>query len=728
MLTAGMKIKDNSLYIGNYKARDLAFEYQTPLMVFDEKELRKRCALFKDNFKSSFYACKIVYASKAFLSFYILDIIKDYDFLIDAVSPGELFQIISGGFSGQKIVLHGNNKKESFLRTALDYDIPYIVADSEEEVDRLILLAKHDAKILLRINPGIAAKTNKYIHTANTADKFGESIYDTDKIMRIIAKCQGTAVHLAGFHAHIGSNITDSESYRILTEKMLAFTYDISKRCNVKLSVLNLGGGFGIKYREEDPEINIPETLKMITGIVDDFTTSHDFGLEELMIEPGRCIAGPSASTLYTVGSVKKTHSGKKYVFVDGGMTDNIRPALYHAKYSVALTCKMNDAPKHLYDIAGPCCEMGDIVALGCHLPEAEAGDVLISYCTGAYCYAMSSNYNGFLRGAVIAVCDDKVKTIIKAEDNYVLIEKEGERNLGRIFDCHSDMLFDLYCKAGQGIKNRFLAYHVPQLKNSVIKGSIFTMYSPYEFDLLEACKIALKELDLKALPCFKVVLGLEGLRNLKKTEDIDILYAMGFRHAMLTWNEENKYAAGAKANPLHGLKEEGRRLLLKMQDLGMIIDLAHLNEKSFYDALKVVDKNIIYSHGNCKALCNHPRNVTDMQMRELKKKDGLLGLTLANNFVAEDSKEQTLAMFFKHMKHAISIMGTDNVCLGFDFMDYLDDFVNCNLTEVNNASLAYRIIAGMEEFLTKEEINKICYDNFYNRYHDKIYQGGKDE
>ena len=287
-----------------------------------------------------------------------------------------------------------------------------------------------------------------------------------------------------------------------------------------------------------------------------------------------------------------------------------------------------------------------------------------------------------------------------------------------KIFDCHSDMLYDLDRRTKAGIKNRFQTQHVPQLKNSVIGGAIWTMYSPDEFDLIEGLKNALNQIDMKLLPNFKVILGLEGLRNLKSISDLDIIYNMGFRHAMLTWNEENRYATGAKANPERGLTDEGIKLLKRMEELGMIIDLAHLNEKSFYEALKVVNKNIIYSHGLCKKFCGHVRNLTDDQMKALKKVNGLFGLTLANNFVSSDKDKQDLEHFLDHVDHAKSIMGIDNICFGFDFMDYLSEFPNCNISEVSDATMAYKIIDGLRSRkYSEEDIRKICYDNFYNRY-----------
>ena len=296
---------------------------------------------------------------------------------------------------------------------------------------------------------------------------------------------------------------------------------------------------------------------------------------------------------------------------------------------------------------------------------------------------------------------------------------------MSRIFDIHSDMLYDLWQAKLKGIDNRFEDFHIPQLTNSVIKGGLWTIYSPDDFNLLEAVNIALKEIDMSKLPNFKVVLGLEGLRNLEKVEDIDKLYELGFRHAMVTWNEQNKYATGAKADPNGGLTEDGRRLFKRMQELDMIIDLAHLNEKSFFEALEIVDKNIIYSHGCVKSLCDHPRNVTHKQMEALKKVDGLLGMTLACTFVDSDETKQDLEHFLNHVDEAVKVMTVDNICFGFDFMDYLSEFPNSNISDVASATDAYKIIDGLKaRGYSDEDINKMCYENFYNKYKGKIVLG----
>ncbi|MDD3107564.1 MAG: membrane dipeptidase [Bacilli bacterium] len=252
-------------------------------------------------------------------------------------------------------------------------------------------------------------------------------------------------------------------------------------------------------------------------------------------------------------------------------------------------------------------------------------------------------------------------------------------------------------------------------------------MYSPDDFNLLEAVKRAISKIDLQELPGFEVIFGLEGLRNLEKIEDIDQLYQLGFRHAMLTWNEENKYATGVAGDSNRGLTEEGARLIKRMEELDMIIDLAHLNEKSFYDVLKITNKNIVYSHGCVKDVCNHRRNVTNDQMLALKSANGLLGLTLAKNFVSPIEEEKDLEHFLNHLDRAVDTMGVDHVCYGFDFMDYLSEFPNDNIIDVPDATKAYRIVEGMRKRgYSEEEIEKICWSNFYNRYKNKVVLKGE--
>ncbi len=723
--TKTMNVKDNKLYIGDFSCEDLAKKFKTPLYVYDEAHIRNKLDTFKKYFVSENFECKVVYASKAFFCPYLASIINEYNMGIDSVSLGDLYMINHAYFPMQEVVLHGNNKSIEELEYAIDNKVGIIVCDSFNEIKKIINLGKKEkVHILLRVNPGIEAHTHEYIQTSLLSSKFGESIYDVDRIVEIVEYLKDKEnVVFEGFHCHIGSSICEAKYFGDACEVMLKFLKDIEEKTNYKINILNLGGGFGIKYLPNDKEIDLELILKTIVSKVENF---EGLNLKKLLIEPGRSIVGDSGSTLYTVGDVKETYGKKKYVFVDGGMTDNIRPALYQASYTVDIASCI-EGEEELVDVVGPCCESGDIVCKDVLLTKAKENDILIAYCTGAYGYSMSSNYNGSVRGNVIFVNNDKINVGINREDYNTLCMSFPSVSKHKIFDIHSDMLYDLWSKKTRGVENQFLNYHVNQLKNSCIKAQVWTMYSSFDFDLIEACSIALKEIQMDKLGEFNVILGLEGLRNLNSIEDLDTLYNMGFRHAMLTWNEENKYATGAKANPERGLTEEGVKLLKRMQELDMIIDLAHLNEKSFYEALEVVDKNIIYSHGNCKKFCSHVRNVTDEQMKALKKVDGMLGLTLADNFIDEVKELRTFDRYKEHIKHAIDIMGVDNVCFGFDFMDYLSEFPNSNLTDVPNAMFAYRIVEALKEIgLSKEDIDKICYYNFYNRFKDKIVLRGK--
>lgn len=289
-----------------------------------------------------------------------------------------------------------------------------------------------------------------------------------------------------------------------------------------------------------------------------------------------------------------------------------------------------------------------------------------------------------------------------------------------KIFDLHSDILYDVYQASLKGDLERFENYHLPQLKNN-ISGGIWALYSPSDFNLLEALKVSKSLVNLED---FAVILGIEGLRNLKKVEDLEIIYDLGYRHLMLTWNEANNYATGVKGPQERGLTEVGYQVLDFMIDKEMIIDLSHLNEKSFYDVIGYTNKNIIASHSNIKELCDHPRNLTKEQLKHLKKVNGLLGLTLVGGFISSNKKERTLDNFLKHLEYAINIMGIDNVCFGFDFMDYFNPKQTANLEEVKSALEVNNLINILVKAgYSKNEIEKLTFYNVFKRYHNLIYK-----
>lgn len=291
-----------------------------------------------------------------------------------------------------------------------------------------------------------------------------------------------------------------------------------------------------------------------------------------------------------------------------------------------------------------------------------------------------------------------------------------------KIFDIHTDILYDVYMAFKRENNNRFKEFHLPQLSKSNIGGGIWTMYSPDEFDLYDSLQNALSCIDFSLMKDFNVILGLEGLRNLKSLEEFELIYQLGFRHAMLTWNEANDYATGIKGPIDRGLTSKGKKLLDFMISKDMIIDVSHLNEKSFYDCLTYTNKNIIASHSNIKSICDHQRNLSDEQLRKLRDANGLLGLTLAGSFIAKEKEDRTIESFIKHIIKAVEILGIDNVCFGFDFMDYFSDEVGSNIEEVPNALYAHHILEKMAQFgFSEEEITKIAYDNFVKRFKQHI-------
>ncbi|MGD9605090.1 MAG: diaminopimelate decarboxylase [Bacilli bacterium] len=417
-----MSDKNNELYVGKIALSELVKTHQTPLYVYDEAGVLNKIDQFKTHFKSKQFVCETVYASKAFLAPYLCDILNKEGLEIDAVSLGDLYLIKQSGFPMERVILHGNNKSDAELKMAINEHVGLIVVDNVNELKRLIRFAGKSSLVntLFRVNPGIAAHTHAYIETALLSSKFGESIYDQDKINEI-ANLYKTSknVKLLGFHAHIGSQINTPSSFTKSAKTMINFIRNFQKETNFQVSILNLGGGFGIKYLDSDKEINLPVMLKKLVHTVEKAINDQHLQIEKLMIEPGRSIVGDSGFTLYQCGGTKHTVGKKNYLFIDGGMADNIRPALYQAKYTVKVANRFNqnDAVNPtVYDVVGKCCESGDIISKDVMLSEVYEGDTIIVFATGAYCYSMSMNYNGLTKGEVVFIKDDKVKTVIKQE------------------------------------------------------------------------------------------------------------------------------------------------------------------------------------------------------------------------------------------------------------------------------------------------------------------------
>ena len=411
------------LEIGGMDTVDIAKQYGTPIYVFDEKHIRNMMRVYRDVIDEYYDGNGLVlYASKAFSCKAIYRIAEQEKIGVDVVSGGELYTALSAGFNPDKIYLHGNNKLLNELEYALDNRVGTIVVDSFREADILDKLAAERGikqNVLIRVNPGVEAHTHAFIQTARTDSKFGFSVSDGNAESIVSHVLEKKNLCLKGFHCHIGSQIFEKQSFALAAEKMLNFIADMKDKHGFEAEVLNLGGGFGIWYNDEDPKLGLNDYrdyLKHIIEIIELKTEKSHLKKPYLLIEPGRSIVGEAGITLYTVGAIKDIVGIKKYVAVDGGMFENPRYALYQSKYTALLANRANAQCTEKVTIAGKCCESGDILAADVALPAANSGDILAMLSTGAYNYSMASNYNRNFIPPAILVGDGKAEYIIKPQ------------------------------------------------------------------------------------------------------------------------------------------------------------------------------------------------------------------------------------------------------------------------------------------------------------------------
>ena len=420
------------LQIGGADCVELAKEFGTPLYVFDEEYIRLMMRTYRDTLQSEYGGNgMILYASKAFSCKAIYAIAKQENIGIDVVSGGELYTALQAGFNPANIYMHGNNKLDYEISEALNAKIGCIVADSYSEIDRINQFAKEKGMIqdiLLRINPGIEAHTHAFVQTATTDSKFGFSINDetAEKITDYALKQSNVA--LKGYHCHIGSQIFEKQSFVLAAEKCMNFVAHVKEKFNFTVKMLNLGGGFGIWYTDEDRKIpaeGYAEYLKSLIDAVKSSAKEKRLELPYLIIEPGRSIVGEAGLTLYTVGAIKDIPGVKKYVAIDGGMFDNPRYALYQSKYTPILANRAKDDCTEIVTIAGKCCESGDLIAVNVPLPKAKSGDILAILSTGAYNYSMAMNYNRNLIPPCVLVKDGKAEYIVQKQTYEDLIRND---------------------------------------------------------------------------------------------------------------------------------------------------------------------------------------------------------------------------------------------------------------------------------------------------------------
>ena len=420
--------EDGILEIGNQNLVEIAEEYDTPLYIMDEAEIRGNCRAYREAFDKWYPNSQTLYASKAFLSVAMARIIDQEGLGLDVVSGGELSIALEADFPTEEIYFHGNNKTPQEIEQALEADIGYFVVDNNYELDLLNQMAGEknmNPDILLRVTPGIEAHTHSYIQTGQTDSKFGLGIQNGLALEAIDKAVDLDNLNLVGIHCHIGSQIFKLESFAKAIDVMIEFIEEIHEEAGVVLEQLNLGGGIGIPYTEEEEKPDIEEYAKIVADEVKEVCDKLDLPLPKIINEPGRSIVGTAGSTLYEVGSIKVIPEIRKYVAVDGGMSDNIRPALYDADYEATIVNKADQEPEEEVTITGKCCESGDIFIEDIELPVAEPGDLLLISCTGAYGYSMSSNYNGLPRPGVLLVSEDNVDWIVKPETNEDLFSHD---------------------------------------------------------------------------------------------------------------------------------------------------------------------------------------------------------------------------------------------------------------------------------------------------------------
>lgn len=413
------------LEIGGVDAVQLREQFGTPLYVVDEELIRRRCREFIGAFRTSGLQFQVAYASKAFCTMAMCRIADEEGLSLDVVSDGELYTALQAGFPPERIHFHGNNKTPQEINMALDAEIGCFVVDNFVELELLNAMAGERGRkvnILLRVTPGVSAHTHEYISTGQQDSKFGFDLDNGAAFRAVEEASRQPNLVLLGLHSHIGSQIFEVEGFKMAVEKVMGFAVKVRSELNVLFKVVNLGGGFGIRYVEGDRPLPIAEYVHAIVDSVHTSFAGQDYPVPEIWIEPGRSIVGDAGTTLYTVGTYKEIPGVRKYVAVDGGMTDNPRPALYESQYEAMLANRATAAPEEVVSIAGKCCESGDMLIWDVSLPKVNSGDLLAVACTGAYNYSMASNYNRIPRPAVVFVKDGSADLAVKREsyDNIV--------------------------------------------------------------------------------------------------------------------------------------------------------------------------------------------------------------------------------------------------------------------------------------------------------------------
>jgi len=423
-----MKVNSRgNLDIGGCDVTDLARRFGTPLYILDEELFRKNCREYHRAFIER-HGGEVIYAGKTLLTLAVCRLVEEEDLGLDVVSGGELYTAAMARFPMGRVYFHGNNKSPAELKMALESGVGRFMVDNTHELSLLNSLAsdlKTTANVILRVTPGIEAHTHEYVKTGQIDSKFGLAVQTGQAGQAVRAALQLEAVNLKGIHCHIGSQIFELESYVHTVDVMMDFAGDMKMKTGWFPEEVNLGGGLGIYYTPGDSPPPISKYADLVMEKISEKSMEYGSAVPRIMVEPGRSISGPAGSTVYTVGSVKNIPGVRKYVAVDGGMSDNPRPALYQSVYEATLANKAALPARETVSVAGKCCESGDMLIWNINLPPVEAGDIMVVSCTGAYNYSMSMNYNRLPRPAMVLVKNGEADIIIQRESYEDLIRHD---------------------------------------------------------------------------------------------------------------------------------------------------------------------------------------------------------------------------------------------------------------------------------------------------------------
>lgn len=412
---------DDVLSINGYSLNEIVKNHGTPLFVYDETEIRNQCRKYHQVLADSSLDYSISYASKAFTSLQMVKLLKEENMKLDVVSQGELYTAVKAGFYPEDIHFHGNNKTAEEIEYALEAGIGLIVVDAIDEVAQIDNIATDNVDVLLRINPGVDVDTHEYIRTGQEDSKFGLSIHNGSAKEAINKIIESKNLVFKGLHYHLGSQLSSEAPFVNALEAVYKWLYEES----IEVGILNMGGGYGVKYVEGDTRFPVESAFNNIIKRLKSLSEKYERQLPHVMIEPGRSIAAEAGTTIYEVGMIKDIPGVSKYVSIDGGMSDHIRTPLYDAEYEVIPVKRTTDASTNGH-VVGKLCESGDIIGENLNLPiDLKRGDLLAVKTTGAYHYSMASNYNQMKKPEVVFVNDKGARTVIKRQTLDQLIEND---------------------------------------------------------------------------------------------------------------------------------------------------------------------------------------------------------------------------------------------------------------------------------------------------------------